>query len=286
MQTIGDITLHLINDGVTLADPGGPFGLVPRALYSRYVVPDENFMIPMTIHCLLIQVDGKNILVDTGLGDKLTEKGRANWGLTRPQGSLLDGLARLNLHPEDIDLVINTHLHADHCSGNTQADESGVIVPTFPNAEYIAQRREFTDAINPNERTAATYHDDNWNVLIEKGLLHLIDGDTEIVSGVRGVVTPGHTFGHMSILIESNRESALFTADMATFAVHFERLAWMTAYDIAPLTTLETKRKWQAWAHKTNALVIFPHDPKRPAGRLTQDENGRYALTPVDFPYV
>ncbi|NOK85885.1 MAG: MBL fold metallo-hydrolase [Chloroflexi bacterium AL-W] len=286
MHSIGDITIHLINDGITQADAGGPFGLVPRALYSRYFMPDEQFMIPMTLHCLLVQVDGRNILIDTGLGDKLSAKALSNWGLTRPQGSLLDGLARLNLHPEDIDIVINTHLHADHCSGNTQIDESGQVVPTFPNAEYVAQRREFTDAINPNERTAGTYDDINWNALVERGQLHLLDGDKEIVPGVRGVITPGHTPGHMSVIIESAGQSALFACDMASFAVHFERLAWMTAYDVEPLVTLETKRKWQVWASQNNALVVFPHDSKRPAGQLVQDEDGHYRLSAVPFAYV
>lgn len=287
MLEFGDVRIHLINDGVTLADPGGPFGLVPRVLYSRYFVPDENFLVPMSLHCLLIQVAGKNIVVDTGLGNKLDAKQQAQWHLTRPTGNLLDALSRLDVSANDIDIVIDTHLHSDHCSGNTYLNlEDGTAYPTFPNAQYVVQRREFEDASNPNERTAGTYYNINWQSLLDNGQLQLLDGDTEIAPGIFGVVTPGHTPGHMSVHIESNGQHALFACDMASYAVHFERLAWMTAYDVEPLVTLETKRQWQQWAFDHRAVVIFPHDPKRPAGKLTKDERNKFKLAQVELPYA
>ncbi|PJF22520.1 MAG: MBL fold metallo-hydrolase [Phototrophicales bacterium] len=280
MIQVGDIRIHLVSDGITMADPGGPFGLVPRALYRQYYEPDENFMIPMCLTCLLVQVDGMNIVVDTGLGNKLNDKQRRIWGLTRPEGGLLDGLARLGIQPEDVHLVIDTHLHADHCSGNTYY-VGDTLMPTFPNAEYVVQRREYQDASHPNERTAATYHDVNWQPLIENGQMRLLDGDTVLAPGVMGVVTPGHTPGHMSVCFESQGQHAMFVCDMASFAVHFEKLGWMTAYDVEPLVTLETKRRWQQWAFEHDAVVIFPHDVKRPAGRLRKNEKGRFELAVV-----
>lgn len=286
MYQLGDMKLHLINDGITMADPGGPFGLVPRVLYRRYFEPNADFLIPMTLHNLLVESGGQRILIDTGLGDKLTDKDKQRWGLQRPQGALIDALARLNLTPDDIDIVINTHLHGDHCAGNTVITAEGVL-PAFPNAQYVTQRREYADAIRPNERTAATYHGINWDVLLENGQMRLLDGDTVIAAGITGVVTPGHTPGHMSVKLESDGQHALFVCDLASYAVHFERLGWMTAYDVEPLVTLETKRHWQAWALENDALLIFPHDPQRPAGRLRQDPNsGKMALETVAIPYA
>lgn len=286
MIAIGDYQLHILNDGDTLVDPGGPFGLVPLVLYRRYFEPSADHYIPMTETCLLIQTGEQNILVDTGLGNRLNDKQRAIWHLSRPQGDLIDGLARLSLTPDDIDIVINTHLHADHCAGNTRYDADGQVVPVFPNAKYVVQRREYEDAMQPNERTAATYSAENWQVLVENGQMKLLDGDTEIAPGVWGVVTPGHTPGHMSVKVESQGEHALFVCDLASYAVHFERLGWMTAYDVEPLITLETKRKWRQWALDTGAVLIFPHDPKRPVARMIRNEAGSPVLQPLDESFV
>lgn len=274
-------TVHVFSDGEVKVDCGGPFGLVPRVLWSRYQTPDANHMLPMCLNNLLIQAHGKNILVDVGLGSKLTPKMVAQWQLTHPNGTLIEGLARLGLKPEDIDLVINTHLHADHAAGNTILGEGGQMLPTFPNAEHVVQRREYEDAMHPNERTSATYIAANFEPLIQNGQMRLLDEDTEILPGIWGVVTPGHTPGHMSVVIDSGGDHLLFACDLATYAVHFEKLGWMTAYDIEPLVTLETKRKWQEWAWETNGIIIFPHDVTLMAARLSQDEAGKPKLIPL-----
>jgi len=287
MIQLGDIRIHLINDGDTLVDPGGMFGLVPRALWSKYFEPTPQHLLPAIEMCLLVQVGDQNIVIDTGLGNKLDEKRRAIWHLARPKGGLLEGLARVGLQPEDIHYVIDTHLHADHAAGNTYFGEDGQsILPTFPNAEYVVQRREYEDAMQPNERTAATYHPINYQPLLESGQMRLLEGDTEIASGVWGIVTRGHTPGHMSILFQSDNQYALFTCDLSSYAVHFEKLGWMTAYDVEPLHTLENKRRWQKWALEHDALLIFPHEPKRYAGKLTHDERGGLVVLPIDEPFV
>lgn len=287
MLQIGDIKIHTINDGDTLVDPGGAFGLVPRALWRAYFEPDAQHMVPMIEMCLLVQVAGQTIVIDTGMGNKLDEKRRAIWHLSRPRGDLIAALGRLGLAPEDITLVIDTHLHADHCSGNTRFAEDGqTVVATFPNAEYVVQRREYDDAMTPNERTAGTYYAINWQVVMENGQMRLLEGDTELAPGVWGVVTRGHTPGHMSVRFESQGQHGLFVCDMASYAVHFEKLGWMTAYDVEPLHTLENKRRWQQWAFDHDAVLIFPHDPKRPVGRLIHDEKGRPVLAPIDEPFV
>ena len=281
MLQIGKFQVHLIHESDYLVDPGGAFGLVPRALWSRHMTPTVELLVPMSSNCLLLQGAGRNIVVDCGYGHKLPPKAQRLLHLTRPRGDLCAGLARLGLAPGDIDLVINTHLHLDHVGGNTRFDGAGNAVAVFPDAEYVVQRREYEDACRPNERTRATYLAENFEPLRANGQLRLLDGDCELAPGVRGVVTPGHTSGHMSVLLESQGQSALQLADMATYAVHFERLGWMTAYDVEPLVTLETKRRWQAWALERNALLFFPHDPQRPAGRLRQGEEGRLRVEPA-----
>lgn len=268
MISIGDFEIYFLNDGTIYADAGGPFGLTPRALYRKYFEPDANNMIPMTLTCLLVRANGKTIVIDTGLGEKLTDKAKQNWALVRTEG-LCDQLARHGVAPEAVDLVINTHLHADHCAGNTVFGTSFEdIRPTFPKAQYVVQRREHQDATHPNERTRGTYYSVNFQPLVESGQMRLLDGDTEIAPGIFGVVTPGHTPGHMSVRFESQGQHALFLADLASYAVHFEKLSWMTAYDVEPLVTLETKRLWQQWALKTNGVLLFQHDPYFRAGLL------------------
>jgi glyoxylase-like metal-dependent hydrolase (beta-lactamase superfamily II) len=287
MFKIGDIEIHLINDCRTMVDGGGAFGLIPRKLWQRYFKPTEDNLIPMNETCLLVKAGGKNIVVDTGLGSKLSDKHRRFWQLEN-EGGLVRSLARLGLEPEDIDLVIDTHLHADHAAGNTKFKEGSTeeVEATFPNAEYVVQKREYDDAMQPNERTAATYLPINYEPLVKNGQMRLLEGDTELASGIWGIVTPGHTPGHMSVKFESNGESALFLCDLATYAIHFERIAWMTAYDVEPLRTLETKRIWQKWALENDATLIFPHDAKRPIGKLRQTEKGTIILDPIDEPYV
>lgn len=281
MWRIGDFELHLFNDASAWVDPGGMFGLVPRALWSRYYAVDERHLLQTANHNLLIRAAGRNILVDTGFGNCLSETQRKRRSITHFDGTHA-GLTALGVAADDIELVVNTHLHDDHCTGNFRLDANGERHPAFPNASYVVQRREYIEACAPNERTRATYLPANFQPLYESGQLRLLDGDSEIAPGIQALVTPGHTPAHMSLRISSQNEYAAFVCDLASLAIHFEHLAWMSAYDVEPLVTLETKRRWQTWALDTNALLIFPHDAQTPAGRLTQPEKGRPRLAAVD----
>jgi glyoxylase-like metal-dependent hydrolase (beta-lactamase superfamily II) len=269
---IGKVEYHFINDGINWADGGGAFGLVPKVIWEKKLPPDEYNRIPLYLNCLLLKAEGKTILIDTGLGDKLTPKQIKNFGLERPQGTLLQNLAKLGLAPTNIDIVINTHLHADHCGGNTMRSAAGnQLAPTFPKAEYWIQRLEWADAILPNERTRATYLPENYEVLRQTGQLNLLSGDTPVVDGVRTVVTRGHTRAHQSILIESEGQFGFYAADLATLSYHFERTAWVTAYDVEPLENIETKRRWQRWAVETKATIMLEHDPHITTAKLYPD---------------
>lgn len=282
MPYIGTIEYHYIHAGITWSDGGGAFGLVPKVIWEKKLPPDEYNRVPLHLNCLLIKSDGKNIVVDTGLGHKLDERGTRNFGLDNSGGTLLGELAKLGLKPEDIDIVVDTHLHADHCGGNTMLHpETGEIVPTFPNAEYWVQRLEWADAMYPNERTRATYLLDNYRPLAASGHLKLINGDTRVAGGVSTAITRGHTRAHQSVLIESNGEAGLFVADMASLSYHFERTAWVTGYDVEPLENIETKRRWQNWAANTGATVLFQHDPNIRAAKLHRDGRN-FKLIPLE----
>ena len=282
MIRIGDFKLHVFNDAATWVDPGGIFGLVPRILWARYLGADENQLVATANHNLLIQTPSQNILVDTGFGNCLSEKQRLRYQLSHYDGTQT-GLAQLGVAPGAIDIVFNTHLHDDHCSGNFRLDHQAQRQPAFPNAEYLVSRREYDDAVNPNERTRATYNRANYAPLFESGRMRLLDGDCDIAPGISAHITPGHTPGHMSLRISGGGQHAAFLCDLASLAVHFERLAWMTAFDVEPLITLETKREWQHWALESDALLIFPHDIQRPAGRLRPADRGRYALETAEI---
>lgn len=284
MFRIGEIEVYLFNDATSHMDPGGLFGLVPRVLWSRYYQADARHLVKSAYHNLLIRAGGRQIIVDTGFGNGLSDLQRQRRHITFTDGTQA-GLAALGIAPKDIDIVLDTHLHDDHCGGNFRLNSDGSRAPAFPKATYFVQRREYRDATDPNERTRATYLPANYQPLYESGQMQLLDGDAEIAPGLTALVTPGHTPAHMSVRIKSNGQHAAFLCDLASLAVHFERLAWMSAFDVEPLVTLETKRKWQRWALETGALLIFPHDAQTPAGRLIRDERDRPKIQPVDIPY-
>ena len=271
---------HIIKTGRVLVDAGGPFGLVPKALWSKTYPPDEHHRVPMDLNCLLIYSDGKVIIVDTGLGDKLDKKAQRNWAIEYPDGSLLGNLKALGVAPEDVDIVIDTHLHWDHCGGNTRIDD-GQVMSTFPRAEYLVQYVEWADAMHPDPRTRATYLLDNYRPVWQRGQFRFLYGDTQITEEVRCVVTRGHTRAHQSVIIDG-ATPVMYLADLATYAVHFTRTAWVTAYDVEPLETIATKGKWQAWALETNAALVFEHDTHTPLGRLVKDEDGRLKIEPIN----
>ncbi len=252
----GNIEFYVVSDGQAMSDGGGVYGLVPRALWEQVTPPDDKNRVPTALNCLLIVSQGKKILVDNGLGSKLDARGEANFGRTNGS-TLLAELKRLGVAPEDIDIVIDTHLHADHCGGNTR-QEGSAVVATFPRAEYWIQRLEWADAAFPNERTRGTYFPENFMPLGDR--VRLLDGDTRVTDEVRCIITRGHTRAHQSVLIESGDQKALFIGDIAGRAIYFERLAWVPAYDVEPLETIETKRRLRDWALENNALLIFQHD--------------------------
>lgn len=267
----GQVRLEIVSDGTFWLDGGAHFGVVPRLLWEQIIAPDDQNRVPMALNCLLIESQGKKILVDSGVGDKVSAKRREILNLKRQKG-LEENLKGKGVEPKEVAVVINTHLHADHCGGNTIV-KTGRAIPTFPQADYWVQEEEWEAAQHPNERTRAAYLPENYDPLQERGNLRLIRGDTSVTSEVRCMVTPGHTRSHQSVVIESGGKKALYLGDLAPWAVNIERLAWVPAADVEPLLNIETKRRIREWVLEEEVLLIFEHDPHIRAGYLRRVEN-------------
>ena len=276
---IGQISVDIINDGFFRTDGGAMFGVVPRTMWERKLRPDERHRVLMALRCLLLRVDGRTILIDTGVGDKLRPKDLELFGVDRPVG-LIAALGSRGVTPDQIDVVVDTHLHFDHAGGNTRR-ENGVLAPAFPRAEYWVQRVEWEDATHPNERTRSTYLPENLEPILNSGQLRLFDGRTDVAPGVTWLMAPGHTRGHTCVLLHSDGESALFTVDICPFAAHLERIAWVPGVDLDPLVSMETKRQVIADVLAHDRLVIFDHDPKIVTARLSGTIE-RWTVDPIE----
>lgn len=278
-MNLGDVELELVGDGTLHVDGGGVFGSVPRALWERVSTPDDDNRVAFALNCLLIRTVGSTLLVDTGMGELLSSRSARFFGLERG-AHLLANLNRLGVEPEDVDLVINTHLHLDHCGWNTR-QAGGTWTPTFPRAEYWIQRGEWEEANQPNELTRGSYIPRTFRPLADRA--HLMEGDEAVTSEVRCVITRGHTRHHQSVIIESGGRSVVFLGDLALLPVHLERLNWLSAYDTEPLETLSAKRRMVDWAVQRQALIILEHEPLTPVGTL-QGRGGRLVFSPVSGP--
>lgn len=273
----GKFDLISLSDGIMRLDGGAMFGVVPKVFWEKTNLPDEKNRIEIGVNPLLIRADGCNILVDTGNGDKFSEKLLNIYGIGR-ESTLLESLSDAGLRPEEISIVINTHLHFDHCGGNTFMDGNGKIRPTFPNARYVLQKAEWDDATNTNELTRGSYLQENFIPLMEAGFVDLVDGDTEIVPGVKVVRTPGHNRGHQSVKIEADGKTALFLGDLIPTAGHIP-LPYIMGYDLYPLELLEVKRRILKEALEDRWLLIFEHDPDIRMGYL-KEVSGKLTVIP------
>jgi glyoxylase-like metal-dependent hydrolase (beta-lactamase superfamily II) len=275
---VGGVRCHILSDGLNLADGGGFFGVVPRLLWQRVIEPDGQNLVPSDTRSLLIESDAGLILVDTGVGDKLTARQRQIVGLDDRRARLVNDLARVGYRPQDVDIVVLTHLHNDHTGGATRWDtpdgSPGPLAATFPNARYYVQRPELDDATHPNERTAATYFAENWDPLLASGRLELLDAPLQLGSQVRTEITPGHTAALQVVWVEDRGEALLFLGDACSWAAHLDRLAWVPAYDVFPMTSIETKRRLRQTALDKDALLVFQHDPQVVTGRLFEGTRG------------
>jgi len=278
--TVGRLKCHALESGRQHLDGGAMFGVVPKPLWERRIPADARNRIPLALRCVLIEHDAGLILIDTGLGNKEDEKFRDIYGVDNAGKNgptrLEDALAALGHKSADVRWVINTHLHFDHAGGNTWRDGAGAVRPSFPAATYVVQKRELEFARHTNERTAASYLKHNFDPIT----FRLVDGETEVLPGIRCLPTPGHVPYHQSILVESGGDRACFLADLVPTSAHVP-LPWIMGYDLEPLVTLESKRRLYARAEAEGWLLWFEHDPVVVAGRLGRDGKGFGLVDPV-----
>jgi len=270
---IGGMRVHALEAGLQWLDGGAMFGVVPRPLWERAVPPDDRHRIPLALRCLLVETPNALVLIDTGIGNKENEKFRDIYGVDNAGDPtrLEDAIRSVGFGVDDVDLVVNTHLHFDHAGGNLVVTPDGTLVPAFPNARYVMQKGELAFAETPNERVRASYMAKNFTPLVEAGVVDEVEGPTDLLDGIRLFPTPGHTPFHQSIILESQGETALFLADLCPTRAHLP-LPWIMGYDLEPLVTLETKRDVLGKAEAEGWLLVFQHDAAVPWGRLDSSQ--------------
>ena len=278
--TIGDFELTIVSDGTYFLDGGAFFGVVPKTMWSRKATADEQNRLDAGLNSLLIRTGSKTILVETGIGNKLPEK---LVQIYKQPAHLLDNLHAAGVAPEDIDIVINTHLHFDHCGWNT-VRRGDRFVATFPKAKYYAQRGEWEHGRRQLERDAISYMSPNYDPLVESGQMELIAGDREIVPGVSVKVFPGHTANMQAVIVSSGtggeKKTACYISDLIPTGWHLD-LTWVMAFDVFPLDTIQSKKNYYARAIPERWLTVFTHDDATPWGYIERMEKGRLAVKPV-----
>src|ERR1035438_4355701 len=275
--TLGDFELTVVSDGTYFLDGGAFFGVVPKTMWSKKVTPDAQNRLDTGLNSLLVRTGKKNILIETGIGNKLPDKlGQ----IYKQPARLLDNLHAAGVAPEDIDIVINTHLHFDHCGWNTMR-RGDRLVATFPNAKYYVQEQEWEHGRLQLERDAVSYMSPNYDPLLESGQMVLLNGDLEVLPGISVKVFPGHTANMQAVIIESGaaneKKTACYISDLIPTSAHLD-LTWVMAFDLFPLETIESRKKYYAQAIAERWLTVFTHDDQTPWGYVERGERRRLAL--------
>ncbi len=286
------------------------FGVVPKVLWERRNPPDQKNRIRLALRSLLITAGEERILVDTGIGRKYGPEFNSMFNVDDSE-NLLDSLRQSGFHPDDITVVVQTHLHFDHCGWATRLDEAGRLVPTFRNARYVVQAWEWEDATHPNRRTRGSYRQDDFLPLEAAGLVQLVDGDTELMPGVKLLRTGGHTRGHQIVIIkaipdtssqtaevrnghavgrrtdtslscpdtQSSSPVAVFWGDLIPTISHIE-IPYIMGYDTFPLVTMDVKEKLVAQAADEGWRCFFEHEPNAAEGCIRR-EGDKFRFVPL-----
>ena len=248
------------------------FGVVPRSLWERKVKPEGNNLVPLGLNSVVIRTGSQTVLIETGAGNKLSERMVKIYG---QPAQLLDQLAEAGVAPEDVDIVINSHLHFDHCGWNTvrQGDK---IAATFPKAKYYVQEGEWKHA-HEHQRDGVSYITENYDPLVESGQMTLLRGDAEIVPGISVRVYPGHTRDMQAILVQSGGQDGVLHLRPDSDQLHLD-LNWVMSYDLYPLETIESRKRYYAEALPEKWLTMFTHDAKLPWAYVVKDEKGKMVV--------
>lgn len=269
----GDYRVEIIPDTEFRLDGGAMFGVVPRTLWSRSFPPDDQNRITMNMNCVFIDTGVERILIETGIGEKWSEKHTAMYAIERER-SLADSLRAIaGVGPDEISIVINTHLHFDHAGGNTVLNGDGAAIPAFPNARYFVSRGELEHAESPSERDRASYLPENWLPMIDTGQLEAKEPEYEVVPGLRMETHPGHNHSMQCWRLEQGGQTLFGFADLVPTRAHIS-FPWIMGYDLYPVETLESKKKLLPQAAREGWNCLFYHDPIQPLCKIV-DENGK-----------
>ncbi len=273
--TVGDFELTVLSDGPYFLDGGAMFGVVPKPLWERRAPADELNRILLGLNTVVVRTGKHTVVIETGIGNKLAPKLR---DIFAAKERLPASFAAAGISLEEVDIVINTHLHFDHCGWNTTLTADGKIVPTFPNARYFAHRGEVEHGHLQLERDAVSYISANYDPLVESGQLTLLDGGagsvTEIVTGISVEVYPGHTAQLVGVNIDSNGHRGCYISDLIPTSAHLDP-TWVMGYDLDPVTCIEQRRRFLARAIPEQWLVLFTHDHHVPMGYVGVNEKGK-----------
>lgn len=274
--TLGDFELTVVSDGTYHLDGGAFFGVVPKVLWEKKVKADEKNRVVAGLNSLVVRTGEQTILVETGIGNKLADRAAAIYGMP---ARLLENLHAARIAPEDVDIVINSHLHFDHCGWNTirQGDQ---VVATFPRARYYVQEGEVLHGRHQYERDAVSYLSDNYDPLIASGRMLLLHGEQQIAPGVSVKVFPGHTRNMQAVMLRSAGKTACYISDLIPTTDHLEP-TWVMAFDLFPLETIESRKRYYSQAVPERWLTVFTHDARMPWAYVEKDEQGRLAARSV-----
>ncbi len=275
-KNLGDFELTVVSDGIYHLDGGAFFGVIPKIMWEKKVQADDRNRVPSGLNSLVVRTGHKTILIETGIGNKLTEKMVRIYG---QPAQLLNNLEAAGISADDIDIVINTHLHFDHCGWNTTRRGDN-IVPTFPKAKYYVQEGEWNQAQQPSERDVISYIAANYNPLIESGQMQLLRENQEIVPGVSVEVFRGHTRDMQAVIISSGDKTACYISDLIPTIAHVP-ITWGMGFDLYPLDVIESRKRYYERAVKEKWLTIFTHEPGDPWAYITTEANGKFEVEPA-----
>jgi glyoxylase-like metal-dependent hydrolase (beta-lactamase superfamily II) len=266
---LGAFELTAVSDGTYGLDGGAFFGVVPKLLWEQRMKADANNRVAVGLNSVLLRTGRQTVLIETGAGDKLPEKMVKIYG---QPAQLLDQLAAAGVAPEDVDIVINSHLHFDHCGWNTVRREDRMVA-TFPRATYYAQEGEWRHA-HEKQRDAVSYLAENYDPLVESGQMKLLRGDSEIAPGIAVRIFPGHTRDMQAILLQDGGQTACYISDLIPTSAHLDP-NWVMGFDLYPLETIRSRQQYYAQALAERWLTMFTHDPHIPWAYLGKDERGK-----------
>ena len=280
---LGPYRIDVVNDGILWLDGGAMFGVVPRPLWSRLIRPDERNRIPLATNCLLVRGPCGNVLVDSGLGDHGDENKQKIFNFQHPERRLIDQLADLGVSAQDVDVVVQTHLHFDHCGALARPNGDGTYKPNFPNARIVVQEAEWEAALQPDARTRPSYYTDAfWRALEASGNLRLIEGAQEVAPGIFCRPIGGHSMGHQIVEVRHGDRRIVFLGDFIPQFKHLG-LPYIMAYDLFPLRTLGDKQRFLPEAVEKGWIVVFEHDHELALATLHSD-GGKVVARPLENP--